>query len=131
LVSGSQALEKVWLFSVPLHPMLILSKHLFLEFQKHQARNIFNNTLTCRLPVKTAQSKTAPFQNGPTCLLCICTIYIIILPNFDTNVLSIFYNNIELYSLCNSGSRLLVGTAYLLCYDIITQTFYEFYSIHL
>jgi len=23
MVSGSQALEKVWLFSVPLHPMLI------------------------------------------------------------------------------------------------------------
>ena len=27
MVSGSQALEKVWLFSVPLHPMLILWKH--------------------------------------------------------------------------------------------------------
>jgi len=28
MVCGSQALEKVWLFSVPLHPMLILSKHI-------------------------------------------------------------------------------------------------------
>ena len=27
MVSSSQALEKVWLFSVPLHPMLILWKH--------------------------------------------------------------------------------------------------------
>ena len=46
MVSGSQALEKVWLFSVPLHPMLILWKHMFLEFQKHQARNIFQQYLT-------------------------------------------------------------------------------------
>jgi len=28
MVSGSQALEKVWLFSVPLHPMLVLWKHI-------------------------------------------------------------------------------------------------------
>ena len=44
----SQALEKEWLFSVPLHPMLILWKHIkfmFLEFQKHQARNIFQQYL--------------------------------------------------------------------------------------
>jgi len=27
MVGGSQALEKVWLFSVPLHPMLILWKY--------------------------------------------------------------------------------------------------------
>ena len=47
MVSGSQVLEKVWLFSVPLHAMLILWKHIimFLEFQKHQARNIFQQYL--------------------------------------------------------------------------------------
>jgi len=28
MVSGSQTLENVWLFSVPLHPMLIWWKHI-------------------------------------------------------------------------------------------------------
>jgi len=42
MVSDLQALEKVWLFSVPLHPMLIFVETycIYMEFQKHQARNI-------------------------------------------------------------------------------------------
>jgi len=36
--------------------------------------------------------------------------YIIIFLNFNTNVLSICYNNIELNSIFNSVFRLLVGT---------------------
>ena len=51
MVSGSQALEKVWLFSVPLHLMLLLWKHIlyFLNFSNIWHETYFNNNFTCLL----------------------------------------------------------------------------------
>jgi len=94
-VWGSLALEKVLLFSVPSHPMLICgNKYVSRITETLGIKNIFQLHSACLLCMHVQynnMSKSLMF----TSLFCLILIYCY---------------NIELNSFCNSVSRLLVGT---------------------
>jgi len=72
---GLQALENVLLFSVPLHPMLILWNHILCLWDSQTSGMQYISTLPSHVCC-------AFMYNVTLCKI----IYIIILPNSDTNI---------------------------------------------